>query len=72
VNAAKALALPAAMLVLAEIGGRAAAPSDSIAPPSQIVVAFVQALADGSLVAATRDTLLSALVGSTRDQVSAL
>jgi sulfonate transport system permease protein len=63
VNAAKALALPAAMLVLAEIGGRAAAPSDSIAPPSQIAVAFVQALADGSLVAATRDTLLSAFGG---------
>jgi ABC-type nitrate/sulfonate/bicarbonate transport system permease component len=63
VNAAKALALPAAMLILAEIGGRAAAPSDSIAPPSQIARAFAEAFADGSLIAATRATLLSAFGG---------
>lgn len=62
-KAAKALALPATLLVLAEIGGRAAVPSDSIAPPSQIARAFAEALADGSLIAATRDTLLSAFGG---------
>jgi ABC-type nitrate/sulfonate/bicarbonate transport system permease component len=38
-------------------------PSDSIAPPSLVVVAFAGALADGSLLLATRDTLLSALGG---------
>jgi len=62
-NAAKALALPAALLVLAEIGARAAGPSDSIAPPTQVAAAFVGALADGSLIAATRDTLASAFGG---------
>ena len=62
-NAVKALALPAAMLVLAEIGARAAGPSDSVAPPSEVACAFVEAFADGSLIAATRDTLLSAFGG---------
>lgn len=62
-KAAKALALPAALLVLAEIGARAAGPSDSIAPPTQVAAAFVGALADGSLIAATRDTLASAFAG---------
>jgi NitT/TauT family transport system permease protein len=63
VNAAKALALPAAMLVLAEIGARAAGQSDSIAPPSEVLSAFAGALADGSMIAATRDTLMSAFGG---------
>lgn len=62
-KALKALALPAALVVLAEIGARAAAPSDSVAPPSEVAAAFVQALADGSLVTATRDTLMSAFAG---------
>jgi len=53
----------AALLVLAEIGARAAGPSDSIAPPTQVAAAFVGALADGSLIAATRDTLGSAFGG---------
>ncbi len=59
----KALALPAALIVLAEIGVRAAAPSDLVAPPSEIAAAFGQALADGSLMTATRDTLMSAFAG---------
>ncbi len=41
-KALKALALPAALVVLAEIGARAAAPSNSVAPPSEVAAAFVQ------------------------------
>src|SRR5258708_3070355 len=37
--------------------------SDSLAPPSEIVLAFGEALADGSLLLATRDTLVSAFAG---------
>lgn len=62
-NLAKALLLPILLIILAEFGGRAAQPSDSVAPPSQIVVAFVEALGDGTLLAATRDTLISAFSG---------
>jgi NitT/TauT family transport system permease protein len=62
-KALKALALPAALIVLAEIGARAAGQSDSIAPPSDIVRAFGEALGDGSLITATRDTLLTAFGG---------
>jgi NitT/TauT family transport system permease protein len=59
----RALALPIALVVLAEIGARAHGPSDSIAPPSAIVAAFFEALGDGSLAEATRDTLASAFAG---------
>ncbi len=59
----RALTLPAILLVLAEIGGRAAAPSDTVAPPSAVAAALVEALADGSLLAATRDTLAGAFGG---------
>lgn len=59
----RALVLPAALLALAEIGARTAGQSDSIAPPSEVARAFVEALADGSLIEATRDTLLSAVGG---------
>ena len=59
----RALALPAVLLVLAEIGARAGGPSDTIAPPSEVLVALFGALADGSLLAATRDTLASAFAG---------
>ena len=45
VNAAKALALPLALLVLAEIGARAAAPSDSDRAADRGRAAFVEALA---------------------------
>jgi ABC-type nitrate/sulfonate/bicarbonate transport system permease component len=59
----KALLLPAILIVLAEIGARAAGTSDSIAPPTAIARAFAEATADGSLIAATRDTLVSAFAG---------
>ena len=62
-NASKALALPAALIVLAEIAARAGGQSDSIAPPSEVAAAFGEALADGSMIAATRDTLLTAFGG---------
>jgi ABC-type nitrate/sulfonate/bicarbonate transport system permease component len=59
----KGLVLPALLLVLAEIGARWHGPSDSIAPPSQVILAFGEALGDGSLIAATRDTLIAAFAG---------
>jgi ABC-type nitrate/sulfonate/bicarbonate transport system permease component len=59
----RAFVVPAALLILAEIGARASGPSDSVAPPSQVIAAFVGALADGSLLIATRDTLASAFGG---------
>ena len=60
---AKALLLPAILIVLAEIGARAAGTSDSIAPPTAILSAFGEAIADGSLMSATRDTMMSAFGG---------
>ena len=59
----RALVVPAALLILAEIGARASGPSDSVAPPSAVLAAFVEALGDGSLLIATRDTLASAFGG---------
>jgi ABC-type nitrate/sulfonate/bicarbonate transport system permease component len=59
----KGLALPALLVVLAEFGARWHGPSDVIAPPSQAALAFVGAIADGSLLAATRDTLIAAFGG---------
>jgi NitT/TauT family transport system permease protein len=61
----KALALPAALIALAEIGARAHGPSDSIAPPSEVATALGEALVDGSIAGATRDTLISAFAGLT-------
>jgi len=61
----RGLILPALLLAAAEIAGRAAGPSDTIAPPSAVAVALAAALADGSMVTATRDTLLSAFAGLT-------
>jgi ABC-type nitrate/sulfonate/bicarbonate transport system permease component len=60
---AKAFVLPFALVVLAEFGARAAGPSDSIAPPSEVLAAFLEAVGDGSLITATRDTLISAFGG---------
>jgi ABC-type nitrate/sulfonate/bicarbonate transport system permease component len=60
---AKALALPIILVALAEIGARAGGQSDSIAPPSAVAVAFVEALGDGSLLQATRETLIGAFAG---------
>lgn len=59
----KGLILPAALIVLAEIAARSAGQSDSIAPPTQVVRAFGEALADGSIFSATRDTLATAFGG---------
>ena len=62
-KAAKALVFPVVLIILAEIGARAGGPSDSVAPPSEIFATFLDALRDGSLLAATRDTLISAFAG---------
>jgi ABC-type nitrate/sulfonate/bicarbonate transport system permease component len=62
-KAVKALIFPLVLLVLAEIGARAGGASDSVAPPSEVLAAFVGAVEDGSLLVATRDTLISAFGG---------
>lgn len=62
-KAAKAMALPVALVALAEIGARTGGPSDSVAPPSEVAGAFVEAMGDGSLLLATRDTLIAAFAG---------
>jgi ABC-type nitrate/sulfonate/bicarbonate transport system permease component len=60
----KPVLLPLAALLVFEAWMRlAGAQSDSLAPPSAIVLALAGALADGSLLAATRDTLASAFAG---------
>jgi NitT/TauT family transport system permease protein len=59
----KGLILPALLVVLAEIGARWGGPSDAIAPPSQVAFAFAEAIRDGSLLSATRDTLIAAFAG---------
>ncbi len=59
----RAFVLPAILLALAEIGARVNGASDSVAPPSEVLVAFAGALADGSLIVATRDTLACAFAG---------
>jgi ABC-type nitrate/sulfonate/bicarbonate transport system permease component len=61
----KGLALPAALIVAGEIAGRMAnlTDIDSLAPPSAIVAAFFVAVADGSILTTTRDTLLTAFTG---------
>jgi ABC-type nitrate/sulfonate/bicarbonate transport system permease component len=60
----KAFVLPVAVLVAFEIWVRAAGlHSDSLAPPSAIAVALAEAFRDGSILVATRDTLISAFAG---------
>lgn len=60
----KGLAFPVAALLLLEAAARIThLQSDSLAAPSEIVVAFGEAVADGSLLQATRDTLVSAFAG---------
>jgi len=60
----KALLLPLAILLLLEIWARAVhLQSDSLAPPSAVARALAEALADGTLLVATRDTLISAFAG---------
>jgi ABC-type nitrate/sulfonate/bicarbonate transport system permease component len=61
---AKAAVLPVVLLVALEIGARASQiQSDSLAPPSAVVLALLQSFADGSILVATRDTLASAVGG---------
>jgi ABC-type nitrate/sulfonate/bicarbonate transport system permease component len=60
----KAFLLPVATLALLEIWARAIhLQSDSLAPPSAVAVALVEAFQDGSVLIATRDTLISAFAG---------
>jgi ABC-type nitrate/sulfonate/bicarbonate transport system permease component len=60
----KALLLPIAILAIFEIWARAVhLQSDSLAPPSAIAAALVEAFQDGSMLIATRDTLISAFAG---------
>jgi NitT/TauT family transport system permease protein len=61
---AKALLLPIAILAIFEIWARAVhLESDSLAPPSAIAAALAEAFQDGSMLVATRDTLISAFAG---------
>jgi NitT/TauT family transport system permease protein len=61
---AKAFLLPVAALVLLEIWARATQlQSDSLAPPSAVAAALAEAFKDGSVLTATRDTLISAFAG---------
>ena len=61
---ARALVLPAALLVVAELVLRLPEfRSDSIAPPTEIVAAAAEGLLDGSILRATADTLLTAAGG---------
>jgi NitT/TauT family transport system permease protein len=61
----KGLALPVTLIVMGEIFGRMAnlTDIDSLAPPSSILLAFVEALRDGSVFTTTRDTLFTAFTG---------
>ena len=60
----KALVLPIAILATFEIWARVVhLQSDSLAPPSAIAAALVEAFQDGSMLTATRDTLISAFAG---------
>jgi ABC-type nitrate/sulfonate/bicarbonate transport system permease component len=61
---AKAAALPLLLLVGAELWFRGpGAGSESLAPPSAAFAAIVEAIGDGTLVTATRQTLVAALGG---------
>ena len=60
----KALLLPVTILAIFEVWARAVhLQSDSLAPPSAIAAALVEAFQDGSMLTATRDTLISAFAG---------
>jgi ABC-type nitrate/sulfonate/bicarbonate transport system permease component len=61
----KGLALPVTLIVAGEIFGRMAnlTDIDSLAPPSAIVMAFLEAVRDGSVLTTTRDTLVTAFTG---------
>ena len=59
----RAFVVPAGLLVFAEFAARTSGPSESLAPPSAVAVAFIDAMGSGELLVATRDTLLSAFGG---------
>lgn len=60
----KALALPVALLVAAEAAVRiSGTTSQAVAAPTAVAVALVEALADGSMLTASRDTLFGAFAG---------
>jgi ABC-type nitrate/sulfonate/bicarbonate transport system permease component len=60
----KPLLLPVALLLIFEAWARATdLHSDTLAPPSAIAAALFEALSDGSILIATRDTLLPAAAG---------
>jgi ABC-type nitrate/sulfonate/bicarbonate transport system permease component len=61
---AKALLLPMAALLALEIWARATdLQSDSFAPPSSVAAALAGSFEDGSILRATRDTVVSAFAG---------
>jgi ABC-type nitrate/sulfonate/bicarbonate transport system permease component len=61
---AKAFLLPVAALALLEVWAHATQlQSDSLAPPSAVAAALAEAFRDGSVLTATRDTLISAFAG---------
>jgi ABC-type nitrate/sulfonate/bicarbonate transport system permease component len=61
---AKAFLLPVTALGILEIWARAShLQSDSLAPPSAVATALIEAFEDGSVLIATRDTLISAFAG---------
>jgi NitT/TauT family transport system permease protein len=56
--------LPVAALAVLEVWARATQlQSDSLAPPSAVAAALAEAFKDGSVLTATRDTLISAFAG---------
>lgn len=60
----KASLLPITALVILESWAHSVdMQSDSLAPPSAIVIALVEAFKDGSVLIATRDTLISTFAG---------
>jgi NitT/TauT family transport system permease protein len=64
VKAIKGALFPVAFLLLWEIGMRASGiQSDSLAPPSQIAVAFYEALFDGTVIDRTAQTLFVVICG---------
>jgi len=61
---AKAALLPIACVLGLELWSRAThLQSDALAPPSAVAAAMVEAVSDGSILVATRDTLASAFAG---------
>ncbi|QUS38579.1 ABC transporter permease subunit [Tardiphaga alba] len=60
----KALILPGVLLIVLEVWAQSVQiHSDALAAPSAIVIALFGAFADGSILTATRDTLVSAFAG---------